>query len=343
MPTQRMSFAAPYQAETPIGQALLNISRAFFSGPGPAQQEAARAAAERARLAGEVDQRKLDSQDKLGGLVDTATGFSKYAPGRPRDPNDPHWDTNAGSAADFYRRYPGELAAAALRGGVDVGQAASARVLATSSPDYSDSMRSDAAVGAGKVLSPYGAFSEKGQFAAERRETDSKTRVATSAAAAANPDKYYKVNLAKGIIGNDVTGPDARRFAQIDPAPTTEMQNTRFRARNTGLTETEQLQYDQAQKTLDMFVRQAPNPRAGAAAFEAANPDLARFHRDMTARVLQYQSRPPIAGVRMIGGQPYVPSTIAGGGLVPVQRGEDGFWYKKEADGSLHRLDGRDY
>ncbi len=343
MPTQRMAFAAPYQAETPIGQALLNISKAFFGGPGPAQQEAARVAAEENRMDIETKRRKLEGQNALGANMDRAGDFARYAPGNARDPNDPNWDVKAAAAKNFYNNVPAYLAGDALRSGVDVGQAANARVLAYSSPLINDSMRTDAAIGAGKVLQPFSAFSEKGQLAAEGRETASKTRVATSAAAAANPDKYWKVDAWNKITAGDKTGVDARRIAGVDPAPTTEMQNTRYQARATGLTETEQTQMNQIRQTMDMFIRQAPNPRAGMAAFEAAHPDAAKFYRETQNRVLQYQSRPPVAGVQMIGGQPYVPSSLVRGGLVPVQRGDDGYWYKKEADGSTHRLDGRDY
>lgn len=338
MPTSRLSFASPYQAETPIGQALLNISKAFFSGPGPAQQEAARRAAEKDALAMEVDRRKLDAQDKLGGLVETATGFQKYAPGRPRDPKDPYWDTNAGSAADFYARYPGELAANALRGGVDVGQAAAGRVLQTSSPYFGETARRDAAVGAGRTLGPDSAFTDQGI----REARNYNITKATSAAAAANPDKYHKVSIAKGIIGNDPTGLDARRYVGLDSAPTTETSNRREMSRVTGMDETSLAQFDMAQNVLKKYAM--PFGGYDMQAFEKQNPELAKVYKDVTVAITRSQNSPRVNGQRPSpDGRGWTIPSPVNGAPVPVERGPDGKWYFRDVDGQTKRIDRPDY
>jgi hypothetical protein len=338
MPTNRMSFASPYQAETPIGQALLNISKAFFSGPGPAAQEAARMAAAKAQLEMDEAQAKATGRERLASLTETATGFQKYAPGRPRDPRDPHWDTNAGSAADFYARYPGELAAAALRSGVDVGQAASGRVLATSSPYFNETARRDAAVGAGRTLGPDSAFTDSGIGEARRYNITK----ATSAAAAANPDKYHKVALAKEIIGNDRTGMDARRYVGVDPAPTNETSNRREMSRVTGMDETSLAQFDMAQSVLKKYAM--PFGGYDMPAFEKQNPELAKVYKDVTVAITRSQNSPRVNGQRPSpDGRGWTIPSPVNGAPVPVERGPDGKWYFRDVDGQTKRIDRPDF
>lgn len=348
MPTTGLRFSPTYDPQTPIGAALQNIGNALFGGPTAFQREATLAQAERARVAAEIEQRKLTGMDKLAGLVDTATSFSKYAPGRPRDPKDPYWETNAASAKNFYDTEGGQLAAEALRNGIPLAEASSARVLARSTPMYNDSMRSDAYVGTGKALQPYGAFSEKGQLAAEGRETTSKSTVAAAGAAAAHPIEYAKLAEIKGILKDQpANSPDRRNFA-LGERPTTEMQNKRDRAVNLGLDPTEMETYDTLKGQLDMYVRQSPVPEMGVKAFEQANPQGAARLRQIQQKSMDFQNSPRIVGqqrsVAPSGQMEWtVPSDVRRGAQVPAWRGEDGQWYKQEADGKTYRLTSRNY
>lgn len=348
MPTTGLRFAPTFQAQTPIGAALQNIGTSLFGGPTAFQREAALAQAERARVAAEIEQRKLTGMDTVAGLVDTATGFSKYAPGNPRDPKDPNWDTNAGSAGDFYRRYPGELAAAAIRAGIPISEASSARVLASSSPNYRDSMRTDAYVGTGKALAPYGAFSEKGQLAAEGRETSSKARIAAAGAAAANPDKYQIVREREAILkGQPANSPDRRALA-LGEKPTTDMLNKQNRAANLGLDLTEMEQHDQLESTLSSFMRQSPSPTSAMNAFEKAVPGGVQRLAALKQKAMDYQNSPRVIGqqrsVAPSGQMEWtVPSEVQRGVQVPAWRGDDGQWYKQEADGKTYILKSRNY
>jgi hypothetical protein len=340
MPTQRMAFAAPYQAETPIGQALLNISKAFFGGPGPAQQEAARRAAEESMMDSELKRRKLEGQNALGANMDRAGDFARYAPGNARDPNDPNWDVKATAAKNFYNNVPAYLAGDALRSGIDVGQAAQGRVLAYSSPLIGESMRRDAAVGANKELGPTSAFTTQGINEARNYEV----RKATSAAAAGNPEGVLRARiLSEEIKGQPVGSPDRLVAARLRPVPDAgAMKDYRFE-KDTGLSPTERTQYEALNTNLNTFMRQSPSPDSAMQAFERAHPGGLDALKKYTTRIMEYQSRPPVNGVQMIGNKPYVPSERPNGGLVPAFRGDDGRWYKQEYGEKPQPLMSRDY
>lgn len=216
----KMRWADTYQAMTPIGQGFQNIAAGFFNGPGAGELEAARAEAEYKRA--QMEKLQVDTQktrDELAGRTTMGRLFnevgrqSEFLPIKPRtgqgeltaDPNAPvvAFDPGADRAAaqQTISSFPANIAAVAMRYGIDPSQAAQANALAKSSANFTDADRALAHTGLGKALSNYQSFSEAGmqkQQAAHRND-----QISVSLAG-----KYF--DAAQGNTANE------RKFAEID-------------------------------------------------------------------------------------------------------------------------------
>lgn len=330
MATRRLSFALPYEPETRIGAAIGQVSNALFGGPTAYEIEAQQAARDAARAKAALDQGELAGRGKLGSL------FGEYQNAIAGDP---------AARATLARDFGARLAQVVAEAGGDPAKAGLMWRMAASSPVVGDRERADVQFGVGGPMKPYDAVSATGEFGLlkqQARKTADATSTAVAGAAAANPDKYYKVGLQKDIVGADRTGIDARRIAGVESAPTADTQNRRELARVTGVDETSLAQFDMAQKVIQRYA--LPFGGYNMPMFEKDNPELARVYKNVGAMVTRAQNSPRVNGQRPSpDGQGWtIPSPI-NGAHVPARREADGKWYFRDVDGQVKRIDRPDY
>jgi len=327
MPTTRLRYTAPYQPETPWGAALANAANLMFGGPTAYEVEAQQATRDSARATAALKQNELEGRTKLGDIIS-------------------EWTTAAADPAAreaMFKTYAPRLAEAAARYGYDPAKAIEGFRLSLATPIASEQNRAYGAYATKGSIAPFSSFGDLGaQRAAEQRETASKATVAATGAAAANPDKYYRVNLQKKIVGTDETGLDARRIAGVDPAPTAEIQNRRELARITGLPESDLAAFEYAQRIAGNY--KSAFGDGISPQFAKDYPHLAEIQARVTKAVAVAQSGPRVYGQKPSpdGSGWTIPSPI-NGAPVKVTRGPDGKWYFRDVDGKDKRIDRPDY
>lgn len=323
MATTRMRFALPYEPETQLGRAIGAISNAMFGGPTAYQIEAQQAERDAHRATAALKGNELQGRGALGDLI---AGYAA----NPRE-----------GIKDFATR----LYETAARYGYNPGDAAVLHRGALAGPHASEQDRAFGTYVKDGKINPYDSFGDLGaQRAAEGRETASKTRVATSAAAAANPDKYQRVRLIdEEIKGQPVGSTDRRVIAGLDTKPTATERADAETGRKLGLSETDMAAFRIAQKTAELYKSPLGNG-IDYGKFEREHPDLARTHRRVLETVATAQASPNVQGQRKriaASGQSdwEVPSEMARGQYVPAWRDPgDGQWRKMEADGKVYIL-----
>lgn len=333
MPTTRMRFALPYEPETQIGRAIGAVSNALFSGPTAHEVEAQQASRDASRATAALKQNELQGR---GALADRVAEWTAAM-------SDPVQREAA------FRTYAPQLAETALRYGYDPAKAIEGFRLSLSTPLASEQNRAFGSYATKGAVTPFSSFGDLGaQRAAEGRQTAQKATVAATGAAAANPDKYFRVAQQKQILeGQAPNSLDRRIIAGVESRATATERADAEQGRKFGLSETDMAAYRIAQKTAEQY-KSAFGSGIDYRAFEKDHPDLARTHRRVLETVATAQASPNVQGQRQkvaASGQSdwEVPSELARGQYVPVWRDPgDGQWRKLEADGKVYILRQRD-